>query len=123
MGLLTVGVGALAMILGLFLAGPAMSTPAMKGLGLFLRPLPSYKTTGKIAVRNALRSPVRTATTSFALTLGLLLVSMVGVMGSSTQASINNIITGGLKTDFVLTVPQGMGIPKSSPPTCRTWWV
>ncbi|MFY9190620.1 MAG: FtsX-like permease family protein [Lawsonella sp.] len=116
MGLLTVGVGALAMILGLFLAGPAMSTPAMKGLGLFLRPLPSYKTTGKIAVRNALRSPVRTATTSFALTLGLLLVSMVGVMGSSTQASINNIITGGLKTDFVLTVPQGMGIPKQFAP-------
>lgn len=116
MGLLTVGIGALAMILGLFLAGPAMSTPAIKGLGAFLRPLPSYRTTGKIAVRNALRSPVRTATTAFALTLGLLLVSLVGVMGSSTQASINNIITGGLKTDFVLTVPQGMGIPKQFAP-------
>lgn len=115
-GFITVGVGALAMMLGLFLAGPALSKPAVYALGSLIKPLPPFRQTGTLAMRNALRNPVRTATTAFALTLGLILVSIVGVMGSSTTASTKQVITGGLTCDFVIVPPTNMMIPRQFTP-------
>ena len=50
-----------------------------------------FGTVGTLARTNAVRNPRRTAATSFALTLGLLLVSGVAVIGASTKASINSL--------------------------------
>ncbi|WQD13324.1 MAG: hypothetical protein U1U88_001545 [Lawsonella clevelandensis] len=50
------------------------------------------------------------------MTLGLILVSIVGVMGSSTTASTKQVITGGLTCDFVIVPPTNMMIPRQSTP-------
>ena len=58
---------------------------------------------GRLARTNAVRNPRRTAATAFALTLGLLLVSGVGVIGASTKASIDTLVDNNVTADYILT--------------------
>ncbi|KAA0022773.1 ABC transporter permease [Antrihabitans cavernicola] len=105
----TVGVGALALIFAVLLAAPALSRPIVGGLGAVIaRPFGSV---GKLARSNAVRNPRRTAATAFALTLGLMLVSAIGIFGSSAKASVDTLVDQGVKADYVLTGPQAIGVP------------
>ncbi|WP_072687486.1 ABC transporter permease [Rhodococcus marinonascens] len=104
-----VGVGAMGLILAVLFAAPALSRPVVGALGmLFVKP---FGAVGRLARTNAVRNPRRTAATAFALTLGLMLVSLIGVFGSSAKASMNKLVDVGVTADYVLTAPDQIGVP------------
>ncbi|GAA4477685.1 FtsX-like permease family protein [Rhodococcus olei] len=105
----TVGLGAAALIVAVLLAAPALSRPVVGALGaVFARPFGSV---GRLARTNAVRNPRRTAATAFALTLGLMLVTVIGVFGSSAKASVDELVDTGIEADYILTGPQQIGVP------------
>ncbi|NLE82247.1 MAG: FtsX-like permease family protein [Rhodococcus sp.] len=109
-----VGVAAFALILAVLLGAPALSRPIVGALGSVLaKPFGSI---GKLARTNAVRNPRRTAATAFALTLGLMLVSVIGVFGSSAKASVNALVDVGVTADYILTGPDMMGVPTGAAP-------
>ncbi|AOW92027.1 hypothetical protein BFN03_03125 [Rhodococcus sp. WMMA185] len=104
-----VGAGALALILAVLFAAPALSRPVVGALGtVFAKP---FGPVGRLARTNAVRNPRRTAATAFALTLGLMLVSVIGMFGSSAKASVNKLVDVGVTADYVLTGPAQIGVP------------
>lgn len=114
----TVGIGALALVFAVLLGAPALSRPVVGGLGAVLtRPFGSV---GKLARSNAVRNPRRTAATAFALTLGLMLVSAIGIFGSSAKASVDTLVDQGVKADYVLSGPQMVGVPIGADAAVRT---
>ncbi len=95
-----VGVGAVALILGATALSPVLAVPFLRGVGAVLPRL--WGTTGRLAQENAVRSPRRTAATASALMIGLALVSAFSVIGASTNASIERLIAGSVRAEFVV---------------------
>ncbi|MFE3101775.1 ABC transporter permease [Nocardia tengchongensis] len=113
-----VGIGAAALILSVLFASPALSRPVVSGLGVLTRP---FGPVGRMARNNAIRNPRRTAATAFALTLGLMLVSAIGMLGSSAKASISELVDHGVKADYMLAGPPGglIGVPLAATDTVK----
>lgn len=99
-----VGAGTVVLILGLWLAGPALSIPATALLGRVLGA--PWKTVGHLAATNSRRNPQRTSATAFALTLGLIMVCSIGMLGASMQKSVDDIVDNSVRANFVLSGPQ-----------------
>ncbi|MEU7768540.1 FtsX-like permease family protein [Nocardia sp. NPDC049190] len=114
---ITVGVGALALIFAVLLAGPALSRQVVAWLGVLVRP---FGPIGRMARNNAVRNPRRTAATAFALTLGLMLVSAIGMLGASAKASVGVLVDKGVRADYVLAGPQLLGVPFGAADAVRT---
>ncbi|MBT0567483.1 FtsX-like permease family protein [Williamsia sp. CHRR-6] len=108
----TVGGGAVLLILAVVLAAPAMSRPFIDALGKVIgRP---FGKLGQLARTNAVRNPRRTAATAFALTLGLMLVAVVGTFGSSLKGSIDDQVKKNITADLVISnSDQGSSLPTS----------
>lgn len=104
-----VGVGALGVIIGFFFAAPAMSLPIVPTLGRVIG-VP-FGAIGRLAATNSRRNPRRTATTAFALTLGVALVTAIGMLGDTMKASISDVVENNVSADFVLSGPQTGGFP------------
>jgi putative ABC transport system permease protein len=68
-----------------------------------------YGVTGRLANGNAARNPRRTATTAAALMIGVALVSMVGVIGSSFKSSFSQQLREGIRADYFLTTESFTG--------------
>ncbi|NKY85994.1 FtsX-like permease family protein [Nocardia veterana] len=113
----TVGIGAAAMILAVLFASPALSRPVVGALGLLVRP---FGAIGAMARNNAIRNPRRTAATAFALTLGLMLVSAIGMLGASAKASVGELVDKGVNADYVLAGPQMIGVPLGAAEAARS---
>lgn len=114
----TVGAGAGALVLAVLLAAPALSRPVLGGLGVvFAKP---FGAIGRLARTNAVRNPRRTAATAFALTLGLMLVSVIGVFGASAKASVGALVDTGVKADYMLQGPDMIGVPAGVGTAART---
>ncbi|MEV0245326.1 FtsX-like permease family protein [Nocardia sp. NPDC050712] len=114
-----VGGGAVALIAAVLLAGPALSQPVLRALGVLTRP---FGPIGRMARNNAVRNPRRTAATAFALTLGLMLVSIIGMAGASAKATVDELVDKGVRADFVLVGPsqnQLIGLPIGVPDKVR----
>ncbi|MFC9354967.1 ABC transporter permease [Rhodococcus sp. NPDC057014] len=107
-----VGAGALGLILAVLFAAPALSRPIVGALGAVLAK--PFGPVGRLARTNAVRNPRRTAATAFALTLGLMLVSVIGVFGASAKASVNKLVDSGVSADYVLTGPNQIGVPSGA---------
>ncbi|SEL88762.1 putative ABC transport system permease protein [Rhodococcus maanshanensis] len=105
----TVGLGAAALIVAVLLAAPALSRPVVGALGAVLAK--PFGPVGRLARTNAVRNPRRTAATAFALTLGLMLVSVIGVFGASAKESVNSLVDTGVSADYILLGPDSMGVP------------
>ncbi|MFI6868705.1 ABC transporter permease [Nocardia sp. NPDC050406] len=114
----TVGIGALALIFAVLLASPALSRPVLSGLGVLARP---FGPVGRMARNNAIRNPRRTAATAFALTLGLMLVSAIGMLGASAKASIGDLVDKGVRADYMLAGPTNsfIGVPLDAAPAVK----
>jgi putative ABC transport system permease protein len=97
-GLGLVGAGILLVFVGVALASAALSGTAMATLG---RPFMS-RTVGRLAVRNAQRDRRRTAATAGALMIGLALVTMIGVLGSSASRSVEATISDVVRADYIV---------------------
>jgi len=108
---LTVGIGAAALIFAVLFASPSLSRPVLAVLGGLTRP---FGPIGRMARNNAIRNPRRTAATAFALTLGLMLVSAIGMLGSSAKASVSDLVDKGVKADYILSGPQMIGVPQDA---------
>ncbi|MDN5720166.1 MULTISPECIES: ABC transporter permease [unclassified Corynebacterium] len=104
-----VGVGALAVILGTFLVSPALSVPVVRGIGAVVGA--PFGQVGRLAATNSGRNPRRTATTAFALTLGVALVACIGMLGASMKASISGFIGDSVTSDYVLAGPSNGAFP------------
>ncbi len=105
----TVGAGAVALIVATALAAPSLSRPVVGALGAVItRP---FGAIGRLARTNSVRNPRRTAATAFALMLGLMLVTVIGVLGSTAKASVDSLVDTGVEADYILSGPQSIGVP------------
>ncbi|AKK04201.1 ABC transporter permease [Corynebacterium epidermidicanis] len=110
-----IGFGAFCIVIGLWLAGPAVAGPLVGGLGRVVGA--PFGAVGKLAATNSQRNPRRTAATAFALTLGLMMVSSIGMLGATMEKSMSDMIDDSLSADFVLSSSGGsqLGVPKDVP--------
>ncbi len=108
-GLPLIGLGAMAVILGVFTLGPVLVGPAVRILGAPTRP---FGVTGKYARLNARRNPKRTAATASALTIGVALVGFITILAASTKDSIGTAVDESFRADYVVesgSFTQGFG--------------
>lgn len=107
-----VGLGAVVIIVAVVMGAPALSQPVIGALGSVIgRP---FGKLGRLARTNAVRNPRRTAATAFALTLGLMLVAVIGTLGSSFKATIDSAVSSDVTADVILTGGDQMGLPPAS---------
>lgn len=98
-----VGIGAACLIVGVYLAGPALSSVVVPGLGKVVGA--PFGAIGSLAGTNTHRNPRRTAATAFALILGVALVTVIGMLGATMKASLQDDIADHISADYVLTGP------------------
>ena len=106
---LLVGIGILAVLLGVALSSPVIGRPLLALLRVVYRR--TFGTIGQLSADNALRNPRRTAATASALMIGLALVATMSVLGQSSKASIDKIIATNFAADLV--VSNAIGQPFS----------
>jgi putative ABC transport system permease protein len=94
-----VGLGAATLFLGMAVAGPLICRPLIRVIGA---PLGWSGASGALARNNALHFPKRTASAAAALMVGVALVALIGVMASSTKASISSTVDSTMRADFVV---------------------
>ncbi|GAB2637562.1 FtsX-like permease family protein [Gordonia jinhuaensis] len=112
---ITVGAGAVAVIVAVVLVAPALSRPIVGAMGTVLgKP---FGKLGLLARTNAVRNPRRTAATAFALTLGLMLVAMIGTIGTSFKHTVDTTVDAGIKADLILSSSNQGTVPASVRPT------
>ena len=104
-----VGLGALGVIIGFFLAGPALSLPIVPTFGRLIG-LP-FGSVGKLAATNSRRNPRRTSATAFALALGIALVTVIGMLGQTMKNSIDHLLETGVSAEYVLSPPTNGQFP------------
>ena len=102
-----VGIGALIVMIGVWIVSALLSRPVVRLLGVPLKWI--FGTPARLATSNAIRNPRRTAATAAALMIGLALVSMLSVLASSTKASITAVVNRNLGADYVLTSSSFLG--------------
>ena len=103
-----VGFGALFVIVGTFFFSPALSIPVVGGLGRILGA--PFGAVGRLASTNSRRNPRRTATTAFALTLGIALVTAIGMLSATMKEAVSDLMEEQVSADYVLTGPSGGSI-------------
>jgi putative ABC transport system permease protein len=111
--ILFVGIGAIAIFIGVFVMGPVIARPLSRFIGA---PLPRIKgMTGTLARENAIRNPRRTASTAAALMVGVALVGFITIFAASAKESIKVTLDRELKTDFIVSGFTGFGGAALSP--------
>ena len=115
--LLYLGIGVVAVFIGVFVLGPVIARPVSRVVGA---PLPRIKgMTGTLARENAIRNPRRTAATASALMIGVALVGFITIFAASAKASISVTLDRQLRTDYVVTGGSGFGAVPLSPDLAR----
>jgi putative ABC transport system permease protein len=101
-----VGMGALLTLIGVVLVGPVVARSAA---GLIGAPIAATTgQTGKLARRNAMRNPRRTAGTASALMLGTAVVALFASFGASIKRSLDELVADAYEGDLVV-VQEGWG--------------
>jgi putative ABC transport system permease protein len=96
-----VGVGAVAIFIGIGMLAPLVARPVSSVLG---RPLAAtLGISGRLGRENSMRSPRRTAQTSSALMVGLALVSTIAVFGASLSKSATSSVDQAISADYIIT--------------------
>lgn len=94
-----IGIGAGATFVGIAILSPLLARPLAGVIGT---PIRRMGVEGKLGRENAMRNPRRTAATASALMIGLGLVSMVSILSASLKASFDATLTQTVKADFIL---------------------
>ncbi|WP_326668305.1 ABC transporter permease [Streptomyces sp. NBC_01257] len=95
--------GAVLALAAFVVLGPVASSYAVRILG---GPLGRLRgTTGRLARRNALRNPKRTASTATALMIGVAVVSLFTVFGASLKATMNQTVDRSFAGDVAISAP------------------
>ncbi|MFD4526309.1 ABC transporter permease [Streptomyces sp. NPDC058470] len=98
------GLGAVLLILGVFILTPLLSRPLIAAASPALR---IFGVSGKLARQNSVRNPRRTAATASALMIGLTLITGMTVMAGSLQKSIDKMASSAIKADYVVSMANG----------------
>ena len=101
---LLIGAAAVFVIVGLFLAGPALSLPVVPVLGRIIGA--PFSAVGSLAATNSKRNPRRASATAFALMLGIALVTAIGMLGSTMERSVDDVLENDVEADMILQGPQ-----------------
>lgn len=91
--------GAVAVVGGFALLGPAVAATLARVVG---RPLDLGGVPGRLARRSAARAPRRTAATAMALAVGLALIAFMTVLAQSVKASLASSYTETVTADVVV---------------------
>lgn len=103
-----IGVGAVLIFLAMATAGPSLITGVGNTLGIVLTA--PGRGVGKLARRNTTRNPRRSATTALALAMAVALVSAVGIIGTTTKASIFGLVESTVTAPYILEGPGGSSL-------------
>ncbi|WP_030603461.1 ABC transporter permease [Streptomyces fulvoviolaceus] len=98
------GIGAVLLIIGVFILTPLLSRPLIAAAAPFMR---VFGISGKLARQNSVRNPRRTAATASALMIGLTLITGMTVMAGSLQKSIDKMASSAIKADYVVSMANG----------------
>ncbi|MEV6184141.1 ABC transporter permease, partial [Streptomyces sp. NPDC052015] len=98
------GLGAVLLIIGVFILTPLLSRPLIAAAAPVLR---IFGVSGKLARQNSVRNPRRTAATASALMIGLTLITGMTVMAGSLQTSIDKMASSAIKADYVVSMANG----------------
>ncbi len=104
-----VGIGALGVLLGAFLVSAALAVPVVPAIGRIIGA--PFRSVGRLASTSSSRNPRRTSTTAYALTLGVALVAVFGMLGASMKASISGLVGDTVTSDLVLYGPSDGSFP------------
>lgn len=95
-----VGLGVLAVLLGVAAASPVLSRPLLTlARSIYAR---AFGSIGHLAGQNSLRNPRRTTATASALMIGLTLACTMAMIGASAKASIDASVEENFVGDFVV---------------------
>jgi putative ABC transport system permease protein len=97
---LLLGIGVLALFVGVALAAPHMVGPLTWLVGFPARR--SGGTAGELASANSVRNPSRTASTAAALMIGLTLVSVVAVLGAGLRTTVESAVTDQVNAPYIV---------------------
>ncbi|WP_430382664.1 ABC transporter permease [Streptomyces sp. P10-4] len=95
------GLGAVVLIIGVFVLTPLLSRPLIAAAAPLLR---AFGVSGKLARQNSVRNPRRTAATASALMIGLTLITGMTVMAGSLQKSIDKMASSAIRADYVVSM-------------------
>ncbi|MFF5533953.1 ABC transporter permease [Streptomyces cinerochromogenes] len=95
------GIGAVLLIIGVFVLTPLLSRPLIATASPVLR---AFGVSGKLARQNSVRNPRRTAATASALMIGLTLITGMTVMAGSLQQSIDRMASSAIRADYVVSM-------------------
>ncbi|WP_406444771.1 ABC transporter permease [Streptomyces sp. NBC_01613] len=98
------GLGAVLLIIGVFILTPLLSRPLIATAAPVLR---VFGISGKLARQNSVRNPRRTAATASALMIGLTLITGMTVMAGSLQKSIDKMASSAIRADYVVSMANG----------------
>lgn len=98
------GLGAVLLIIGVFVLTPLLSRPLIAAAAPMLR---VFGISGKLARQNSVRNPRRTAATASALMIGLTLITGMTVMAGSLQTAIDKMAASAIKADYVVSMANG----------------
>jgi putative ABC transport system permease protein len=99
-GLTLIGLGMLAILVGVSLLSPWLGRPLTRLFEIGYRR--GFGTVGVLAAQNSLRNPRRTAATASALMIGLTLVALMSILGQSATASTDAAVKNTLTSQFVV---------------------
>lgn len=91
--------GCAVLVVAMIVLAPALATPVIRLTGRLTR---RFGITGRLAQRNALRDPRRTAATASALMISTMLVAGLAVLGNSTSQALDRQAAAGLGADYVI---------------------
>ncbi|MFE1290461.1 ABC transporter permease [Streptomyces sp. NPDC058751] len=98
------GLGAVLLIIGVFVLTPLLSRPLIAAAAPVLR---VFGISGNLARQNSVRNPRRTAATASALMIGLTLITGMTVMAGSLQKSIDKMAGSAIRADYVVSMANG----------------
>lgn len=101
------GVGVAALVGGALMLGPVLAKPLMSLLAL---PMRLIRPLGRLGLRNALANPRRSALTSAALMVGVMLVTAGSVVAATVRESTGDVIDSQLKADLIISALSSQGV-------------
>jgi putative ABC transport system permease protein len=106
------GLGALTTFIGVALLAPLLIRPLTAVIGYPMEA--TAKIIGRVATRNAVRNPGRTALTAAALMIGLALVTFVTIFASALKDTFSSTVQESLKADLTVQSKNFNDFPPSA---------
>ena len=95
--------------LGIFVLSPLVAKPVTNLLGMLLERL--MGTSGKLARRNAMRSPRRTAATAAAVMISITLVALASTLTGSIRGTIDDVLANDVEAEVIVRPSGQFGDP------------